>query len=324
MLTTLRERWMRFWFAPQEPAALAICRILVFALLFLLYLPVDLALWGSVSPVFWTSVGVWEYLPLPVFSEPALEVMQVVWKASLLLSCIGLFTRASTLTAFVLGAYLLGLPHNWGKIHHFDALLVFVFGAMALSRCGDWGSVDAWRRRVRPEPRASGEYRWPIRFVWVTFALIFFAAGIAKLRNSGLEWVWSDNMARTLVRQQYPASEPTPLVGWGIWLAQHPWLYRPLAAGTLVLEFGYPLALFSRRARALFVPGMLLAQIGIRVLMGPSFIPFIICNLFWVPWNRLIAIRRGAKAGVVARERAASAGSGPRGAIGRTAATGAE
>ncbi len=43
--------------------------------------------------------------------------------------------------------------------------------------------------------------------------------------------------------------------------------------------------LFSRRR--IYVPGMLLAQIGIPVLMGPSFEQFMISHLFRVPWERL-------------------------------------
>ena len=109
---------------------------------------------------------------------------------------------------------------------------------------------------------------------------------MAKLRYGGLAWITSENMAFILIRQQYGL---TPLVNWGVYLAQSPWLYRPLALATVVLETGYPLAMLSRRARWLFVPGMIATQIGIRVLMGPSFEQFIICNLFWVPWDRVLA-----------------------------------
>jgi hypothetical protein len=44
---------------------------------------------------------------------------------------------------------------------------------------------------------------------------------------------------------------------------------------------------FSRRARWVIVPGVFSMQLGIRVLMGPTFIQFLICNLFWVPWNQV-------------------------------------
>lgn len=29
--------------------------------------------------------------------------------------------------------------------------------------------------------------------------------------------------------------------------------------------------------------------VGIRLLMGPTFPQFVICHLFWVPWDRVVA-----------------------------------
>ena len=49
----------------------------------------------------------------------------------------------------------------------------------------------------------------------------------------------------------------------------------------------------TRTARRLVVPGVLLMQIGIRILLGPSFVTWMLCNVFWVPWDSLLARRRG-------------------------------
>ncbi len=57
-------------------------------------------------------------------------------------------------------------------------------------------------------------------------------------------------------------------------------------------ELGYPLALVSRRARRLLVPSVLLMQVGIRVVLGPSFVTWMLCNVFWVPWDRFVGGRR--------------------------------
>jgi len=133
----------------------------------------------------------------------------------------------------------------------------------------------------------SGEYTWPVRAVWVMFALIFFAAGLSKLRHSGLEWILSDNMAIMLIQHHYHTANADPLVSWGLSLAQHIWLTRLMAAATVAFEVGYPLALFSLRARWVIVPSVFLMQLGIRVLMGPTFTQFLICNLFWIPWDRI-------------------------------------
>lgn len=281
-------RWLRYWFTPERPEGLAIARILFFGLIFLFYLPQDFSLWGDVTRAIWSPTWLFMAFPLPVLDENLLNLVQIVWKVALLLSCIGLATRASTVVVFGLGLYLLGLPHNFGKVYHNDALLIFVFGILMVARSGDIWSIDWWLRG-RPTVAASGEYRWPIRAVWLMMALIFFASGYAKLRDSGLAWIVSENMSVLLLKQQYGHGA---LVTWGAWIARTPWLYRALAAATIVIETGYPLALFSRRARWFFVPAMFLTQVGIRVIMGPSFEQFLICNLFWVPWSYLLQRQR--------------------------------
>src|SRR5690606_17824035 len=143
-----------------------------------------------------------------------------------------------------------------------------------------------------PSKVRSGEYTWPIRAIWLTISIAFCAAGLAKLRGSGLEWIFSDNLANTLIEASYPIKNG-PLVSWGLNLAQVGWLCVLLAGATNVAETGYPLAMISARARWFFVPAMLSMQIAIRVIMGPRFVQFMLANLFWVPWDRVGAYVRG-------------------------------
>ena len=72
-------------------------------------------------------------------------------------------------------------------------------------------------------------------------------------------------------------------------IAAHPWAPRLLAAISLATEVLYPLALFSRRARMVLVPAGIAFLVGIRLLMGPTFEPFVMCSVFWVPWTRVLA-----------------------------------
>ena len=298
----LRERWMTFWFAPVPPLNLGVCRALFFGAFFLFYLPQDFARWGGLPGAFWAPVPPFEALGLPVPPPEALAWAGGIWKAALALGCLGLLTRASTAASFVLGFYLLGLPQNFvgGVPYHYDMLVVLALGILAFSRCGDGFSADHLIRDLRGKssPGTSGEYAWPVRAVWLTFALVFFAAGVSKLRHSGLEWVFSGNMATLLVQARYIMD---PLVPWGSYVAGHGWLYKPMAAATVALEVGYPLALFSRRARRVIVPTMFCMLVGVRALLGPTFYPFLICHVFWVPWDR-VARRVGRRRGEAVRE----------------------
>jgi len=39
------------------------------------------------------------------------------------------------------------------------------------------------------------------------------------------------------------------------------------------------------------VPAALAIQIGILFLLGPNFTPFMVCYVFWVPWDRVLCQR---------------------------------
>lgn len=288
------ESWNRFWFEPGPAAVLGICRVLFYGTLLLWQLSHDFSPWGAYSSVFWMPIWLFDTFHIPALSAPTIVAMQAAWKIALLLAAIGWFTRAAMLVVFVLGTYLMGLPHNFGQTQHFDTLVVFISGALAVSRAADAWSVDAWMASRRHgsswrQPADDGEYTWPIRFVWVAMAMIFGAAGIAKLRHSGLEWVFSDNLALLLIRQQYHVSDGDPWTNWGLWVAQHPWVARTLAGCSITIETLFPLTIFSRWARRILVPAGLLFLIGIRTLMGPTFEQFMLCYVFWVPWRKLLA-----------------------------------
>ena len=123
-----------------------------------------------------------------------------------------------------------------------------------------------------------------MKCIWLLSSLVFFAAGVAKLRFSGLAWVTSDNLATMLLQHHYKSD---PIVDWGKTIAGHALLCKILAAGTIAVEIGFPLAMFHRWLRWLFVSGMFFMQIGIALLMGVVFTQFMFVYLFWIPWDRI-------------------------------------
>ncbi|MEN3339649.1 MAG: hypothetical protein V7647_3325 [Acidobacteriota bacterium] len=290
-LHNLRTRWMAFWFAPAPATNLGVSRVIFFGVLAAFYIPHNFSIWGSVSPTLLQPIWLFETFRVPVLSPAMLAATETVWKLSLVLSSIGLFTTPSMAVAAVLGTYLLGLPHNFGQTYHFDALLVLAFWILAFSKAGDAWSIDRLIRTTRNADAApladSPEYTWPIQLILTGLSLVFFAAGVAKIWTSGSEWVLSDQMAILLQRVQYHISDSDPLVNWGSHIAELPLLPRLMAAGTILVETSYPLALFSRRLRVPLVLGGIGLIVGIRMLMGPTFEQFLTVNAFWVPWDRV-------------------------------------
>lgn len=287
----LDSRWHRFWFEPVSPDNLGICRFLFYGLLVIYYAPVSFVGWASVPKSFYDPIWLFERLHLPILPDPYLNSLASLWKAALLLSCLGFVTRVSTAVSFLLGVYLIGLPYNFGKTDHMTALPIFAMGVLALTWCGDAWSLDAYlrRRRGRPDPLPSGEYRWPVRAVWLAMSVVFFAAGMAKLIKGGPAWVFSEHFQISLVQRHYDPNPPD--VTLGLWVAQHAWLARTLAAASLLGELLFPLVLVSRLARRVLPPALLLMQIGIGMLMNVWFMTFMFVYVFFVPADRLLRRR---------------------------------
>jgi hypothetical protein len=291
-LGALRRGWRRFWFEPESATNLAVCRILFCACVLVIFVGRDFSEWGDVSGVFWRPIPLFRALHLRQPSSELLQVVQVIWKVCLAASCLGVLTRFSTAAAFLSGTYLLGLLFSFGRYGHAKSMLVLVMGILAVSRCGDALSVDSYIRRGRGEaaPAPDAEYRWPIRLVWVVFAFVFFGGGLAKLRHSGLAWATSNTLASYLVQAAIPLARPAgpPVTDWGFWIASHAHLSRAIAATTLVIELGFPLALLRRSLRMVFVPAAFLMQLGITALILSDFNNFLIAYVFWVPWDRVL------------------------------------
>jgi predicted DCC family thiol-disulfide oxidoreductase YuxK len=306
MIKSLGDKWNRFWFEPSTADNLGLARILVFGSMAIFYFSTPYLFpawgwhqtfneWGGVDSAFWQPIWLFRVLHLPQLSTQALSVMDAIWKLSLICAAIGFFTRSSAAVAGILSIYLFGLPNNFGKTHHLEVMLLWAFLIFAIGRSGDAWSVDKLIRTARaglgaaiPPKRRSGEYTWPIRLIWVVMAMIYFEAGVSKLRHSGIGWVTSDAMAFFLRRAQYHITDAEPLSNWGLWIANHGWSSHLLAFMGISLELSYPLALFSKRLRWIIMPSGMLMQTGIAVLMGPNFYQMIICQLLWLPLDKIV------------------------------------
>jgi len=286
VIDRLWRRYDAFWFPVRSPLDLGATRLVFYLSLFALFYRHDFSLWGEVDAVFaqpTVVLGLIAFDPLP---PTWLQWLETVWRVALLASAVGLLTRLSTFVAFVLGFYLLALPHQFGRLEHTNGLIVILLGVLAFSRCGEGLSIDRlWLYRGKTARDAA--YGWPLRCGQVALCLVFFAAGLAKLRYGGLAWVTSDTLASAIRKAQYDPAAARPLLGaLGLWVAQQDWLMRLGTVGTIVVEAGYPIALFWRRSRWMILPGMVGLLIAIHLTMGPWFGTFIAAHVFWVPWSR--------------------------------------
>jgi hypothetical protein len=283
-------RWFeRLYFAPCQPAALAICRIWIYGYLLMNCLRMNYARWAEFPAELWEPVGVLAWLDAPPGPFELIWSWQTAYQIILLLCCLGFWFRIAAPAAFGMGLFLYALPNCFGKVDHSHTLAVFFLGILALSHAGRVWSVDAWlaaESRAAKPPATSSEYRWPVTLLQALMATVFMAAGIAKLRQSGLAWIFSDQLQNLLLDSYYVGREmPTDLARW---IAQYPLLCQFAAGMTIVIELTAPLALFSRRYRWFVIPGLFGMQIGIYLVMGITFWQFLGLYVVWIDWNRLM------------------------------------
>lgn len=291
-MSALAAAWHAFWFAPAAPWPLGLCRAGFFGVFYVLFLTrIDLRWYALFPSGFYQPCSFFAWLSLPPPSWDVMEWLVTAFELSVILSALGLLTRLTTPTAFVLGLYVLGLQFNYGYLHWAHAIVPIVMGILALSPCGDALSLDALIRRAVTGKRAEagGQYRWPIQLVRLVFVTVFLAAGLAKLRQAGLAWVLSDTLRNYFLENQYVfRSEGATARGHLLadWLIGRPDLCRVLAGLALALELSAPSALLWRCARRGLIPLLFLFQVGNALLLYQDFFfAYLGLYLFWMPWD---------------------------------------
>lgn len=316
-MTQLARIWTDYWFRPASPFNLAICRIVFFGLLFERFGGYHDDAWHTLRDGgIWYPVGIFRWVPL--FEPDILSLVMRSMGVFYLLAALGLFTRFSTIGAFLTTWYVFALRQNFGKYTGGGVeIALFVIGAFAASRAGDYLSLDrmvqvvrqrwpqlrlrrnrGWSYRqlsatvlhsslVPPEP--SGHYRWPLQFGWMMFFMLYFTAGLSKVTAHGLEWALSDNLRNLLIRHHYSHFPPTDL---GLWIADRQWAYKALGLASLSVELLCPLGMLHWAARAFFVVSLASMQYGIYLTLGVSFSFVKLMVLLFVPWEMVFLVGR--------------------------------
>lgn len=274
----------RYFFTPERPEPLAVCRILYCVWLLVYYAGfVDFRGWSRVTEALYRPVALHSFLPPPP-GDHIVGPLQYLWWTLLLLGAAGFLTRFSLGFACGLSLYLLGLSTSFGKISHSEPMVIFGLGILAFSRCGDVWSVDAWLRRRRgidTTPVLSGEYRWPIRTVWVVMAMVFFQAGLNKLIKAGPGWAAPDSFGPQMLQHFYTNSPPLQIGLKLAWVTPFLWV---AGISSLAGEVLFPLALVWRKARLILPAMMFTMQLNIAFLLGVYFWQYMAAYVFWVPW----------------------------------------
>lgn len=288
MRSKLKGALKNFYFTQGNSFSLGVNRFLICSLILFVYYFYrghHAEFWVGVPDVYWMPIQGFRWFSIPRLSAPVLAMFDIVWFVSLLLTAIGFVTRYSSIVALICGAYLMGLPQNFGKVDTSDGPVLLMLLILAASRCGDAFSVDA---RLKGVPWLSNtkdvNYGWPSRAGQILFVCVFSAAGYSKLSCGGLAWMTSENMSNIFLQVHYTG---LPSGRIGAWLADMPLLCWLMATSTVLFESCAWLALFSKRLSMLIVPTLFAMLVGFKLSLGHWPIYLFAMFVFWIPWHRL-------------------------------------
>lgn len=263
-----------WWFEPVPTRRVELCRRATFGYAGLWLLVRARYIWGAASlgPRDFRPVGMLSWLGEP----PPRSIVMLAWAVGLVACMAVCCGRARRLAPVAAGAALLfiaTLVSSFGQVFHSEHLLVihlFVLAAAA--------NIDS-----RSGDRESG---WPLNLMMSATAVTYVAAGLAKLRFSGAEWVSGDVLRQWVAvdnLRKVLLDDPASTVGGR--LAGVAWVWGPIAVATLLVELGAPVALRRGRVRLAWVAGAWLFHVGILALMAISF-PYQLSGVAFVAYLR--------------------------------------
>jgi hypothetical protein len=168
--------------------------------------------------------------------------LQVIGGAAAALVVARRHPRLAFAAAWLCYLVLAGLRGSRGKVLHNDLLLLWSAAPFVFAR------VPRRASQVGEEPRRA--WGWPVRTAMAIAALVYFFAGMWKLRRSGPAWAFGDNMRFILIWGPSAADETWSALA--EWIAENGAAYRAAAASILGVELAFPVALFVRRLQPIF------------------------------------------------------------------------
>lgn len=270
-----------FFFSPASPAPLAALRIGVSVALILQWIsvyPHFLELVGNGSLVqnpisrYFTDPGMPSALQLvsmlstPAMTESAwLQLFFGAYGLSLVAFALGLFTRVTAVTTFVLNLFFYSAAPT--TIYGADEFMRIALFYLAISPCGAMYSLDALRGTTG---LASVRARFTLRALQLHLCIAYFASGLEKA--VGPQWQSGEIIWRALMLPVYRQYDLA-------WVGGFPWLMKGLAWSTLLIEIGYPLFIWPKRTRLVWVASVTALHLGIGIFLGLWVFSLLMCAL---------------------------------------------
>ena len=248
---------------PGSPRQLAVLRMALAAHLLTVFssgvIPLLLEIPATIYPGTRSAFPVAFEIFAAHFMRPLLLIGLIASFAMLL----GLFTRVAVVVVLV--AYVVTQNHYYRMLTAHDDWVYFIFYllVLAFARCSDVWSIDAWLKK-RPLAPAQA-YRWPVELCGAWLAIVYVAAGLAKVFPLRKGIVWANGLSlQGMVTNEIHESPIFWLLGRTLFDYSVRAPFVVLGALGALVELSAVAVLFSSRA----APWVGLAIIGLHSGIG--------------------------------------------------------
>lgn len=231
-----------------DARAIGLARILFFLFILFFYRTTINLDWSGVPGEFWHPISIFRW-GIPPPGQALFSALTNTWYVASFCAAVGFFTPVTAVISMILTFYILTLISSFG-FYHPDSALVLIFGGiLALSKSGAAWSVDAQIGRLWARYLFEGQeriLRWPVLLIKWVWTLMFFSAGLAKLKTSGLDWITGSTVESFISTANFCSEDRVPglLSNLTMNFIGHHWAFQLGAAVTLAFELSTPAILF--------------------------------------------------------------------------------
>jgi len=291
-VTATGRRIAAWWFADAPAERLAALRVAIgaWACVYVVLRVPELAALTTMSARQFDPVGAARLSDAPL---PGPVVVAIAVATALLLAAFatGVAWRVVAPLAAAALVWTTSYRNSWGMTFHTENLMVLHVVALACTPAADAWAIGALARRARVAVAPHAGYGWGGRLLATLTAATYLLAGIAKLRLAGAAWLdgelLRDQIAVDNLRKAMLGDAVAPLARI---LVANPTSLAVLAAGTLVIELGAPVALLGGRVARVWVAAAWAFHLGVVLamnvwfpypLLGPAFLPLLAPDKLW-------------------------------------------
>jgi hypothetical protein len=185
-------------------------------------------------------------------------VLTVAWVGLLSAGCLlllGLLSRPAAIVAWFV--HLCAAESGGLLAYGADNFMTTALFYLMLSPLPDRYSFDHWVAKTKPNnPQALGFWR---RVLQVHLCFVYFIGGLAKFLGNG--WWDGSNLWRSLIRPPFNLVTPDLLV-------QFKYVLPSLGISIFLLEMSYPVFIWAKRTRRIWLGCILAMHAAIGLMMG--------------------------------------------------------